>query len=98
MKELFDTLFGFIVAGAAAYPVATFVLLGLGAVAIAAIARNIVGLAIVGCGVIAGFALSFLLGSVSGVLLALWGALWLVSIAFLLFGRSQSGVPAAGDW
>jgi len=97
MKDLFDALFGSIVGYASAYPLATFVLLGLGAVAVAVVARNVVGLAIVGCGAIAGFALAFLTGSRSELLLALWGALWLVSIGFLIFGGPQGSATSAND-
>jgi hypothetical protein len=97
MKELFDTLFGAFVAYAVAYPLATFVVLGLGAVVLAAISRNVVSLAIVGCGAIAGFALAFLTGNVSGPLLALWGALWVIAIAFLMFGGSEAAPTSAED-
>jgi|SRR5262245_45887855 hypothetical protein len=97
MKELFDALFGLIVSYTSAYPLATFVLLGLGAVAVAVIARNVVGLAIVGCGAIVGFALAFLTGSLTGPLLALWGVLWLVSIGFLMFGGSQGSATSTND-
>ena len=97
MKELFDALFGLIVSYTSAYPLATFVLLGLGAVTVAVIARNVVGLAIVGCGAIGGFALAFLTGSLTGPLLALWGVLWLVSIGFLMFGGSQGSATSTND-
>jgi len=97
MKELFDALFGLIVSYTSAYPLATFVLLGLGAVAVAVIARNVVGLAIVGCGAIVGFALAFLTGSLTGPLLALWGVLWLVSIGFLIIGGPQGSATSANE-
>src|SRR5262245_10689093 len=96
MKDLFDALFGSIVGYASAHPLATFVLLGLGAVAVAVVARNVVGLAIVGCGAIAGFALAVQTGPTE-LLLALWGVLWLVSIGFLIFGGPQGSATSAND-
>ena len=96
MKELFDTLFGTVAVYAVAYPLATFVLLGLGAVALAVISRNVVGLAIVACAAIAGFALAYLTGIVRP-LMALWGVLWLISIAFLIFGRPEAAATSADD-
>jgi hypothetical protein len=98
MKELFGTLFSGVMASAVAYPLATFVLLGLAPVGIAAIARNIIGFVIVTCGAVCGFATSALIQGTSNYVLVLWGVLWLVSIAFLLFGRPQIGVASASDW
>jgi hypothetical protein len=97
MKELFDALFGTVLAYTVAYPLATFVLLGLGAVVVAVISRNVVALAVVGCGAIAGFALAYLTGTVTGPLLALWGALWMIAIAFLMFRASEASVTPADD-
>src|SRR5262249_27539974 len=98
MKELFATVFSGVMASAVAYPLATFVLLGLAPVAIAAISRNIVGFVVVTSGAISGFATSALMQGTSDYVLALWGVLWLISIAFLLFGRPQTGVASASDW
>jgi hypothetical protein len=97
MKELFDALFGAVLAYTVAYPLATFVLLGLGAVVVAVISRNVVALAIVGCGAIGGFALAYLTGTVTGPLLALWGALWMIAIAFLMFRASEAAATSTDD-
>ena len=97
MKELFDVLFGTVLAYTVAYPLATFVLLGLGAVVVAVISRNVVALAIVGCGAIVGFALAYLTETVTGPLLALWGALWVIAIAFLMFRASETAVTSTDD-
>jgi len=98
MKELFATVFSGVMSSAVAYPLATFVLLGLAPVAIAAISRNMVGFVIVTGGAISGFAASALMQCTSELVLVLWGVLWLISIAFLLFGRAESGVTSASDW
>ena len=87
MKDFFETLRIFIADYAAAYPLVTFLLLGLGPIVIAALSRNVVGLAIVACGAIFGFAIALMTGSFYQVLLGWWGILWLISLAFLLFGR-----------
>jgi hypothetical protein len=97
MKELFDTLFGTVAVYGLAYPLATFVLLGLGAVALAVISRNVVGLAIVGCAAIVGFALAYLTGIVTGPLMALWGVLWLISVAFFILGSPEAAATSADD-
>jgi hypothetical protein len=97
MKELFDVLFGTVLAYTVAYPLATFVLLGLGAVVLAVISRNVVALAIVGCGAIVGFALSYLTGTVTGPLLGLWGALWMIAIVFLMFRGSAEAAATSTD-
>jgi hypothetical protein len=97
MKELFDALFGTVLAYTVAYPLATFVLLGLGAVIVAVISRNVVALAIVGCGAIVGFALAYLTGTVTGPLLGLWGALWMIAIAFLMFRGSEAAATSTDD-
>jgi hypothetical protein len=98
MKELFATVFSGVMASAVAYPLATFVLLGVAPVVIAAISRNIIGFVIVTCGAVCGFATAALMQSTSDPVWALWGVLWLTSIAFLLFGRPQTGVASASDW
>jgi hypothetical protein len=97
MKELFDVLFGTVLAYTVAYPLATFLLLGLGAMVVAVVSRNVVALAVVGCGAIAGFALAYLTGTVTGPLLALWGGLWMIAIAFLIFRASEAPATSNDD-
>lgn len=97
MKELLELIRSGIMAYATAYPVATFVVLGLGPLVIAALSRNVVGLAIVACGVIAGFCAWYLIGEPIGWLFLLWGALWFISLLFLMLGRPQSRVITAND-
>jgi len=101
MKELYLAVPGAVMSYVVAYPLVTCIALGLAPVAIVAISRNVVGLAIVGCGAIAGFAFAFLLiralGDLSAWWLMAWGALWLLALAFLIFGRPAPGVmPGAG--
>src|SRR5262245_55377799 len=97
MKELLEVIRSWIMAGATAYPLATFVVLGLGPLVIAALSRNVVGLAIVACGVIAGFSVGYLIGEPVAPLFILWGVLWLVAFLSLMLGRSDSRVITAND-
>jgi len=100
MKELYLAVPGGVIGYATAYPLVTCIVLGLVPVAIVALSRNVVGLSTVGCGAVAGFALAFLVsrsaGAVSGWWIAAWGALWLIALAFLAFGRPAPGVVSAG--
>jgi hypothetical protein len=101
MKELYLAVPDAVIGYATAYPLVTCIVLGLAPVAIVALSRNVVGLSIVGCVAAAGFALAFLVsrtaGPVSGWWLALWGALWVIALAFLVFGRPAPGVVSAGS-
>jgi hypothetical protein len=97
MKELLELIRSGIMACATAYPLATFVVLGLGPLVIAALSRNVVGLAIVACGAIAGFSVGYLIGAPVGPLFIVWGVLWLIAFLFLMLGRPQSRVITAND-
>jgi hypothetical protein len=98
---------------ATTYPLSAMCVLAFGPIAIVALARNpvgvviVVGLVIMGLGLALavtqdGIAVRPLDSAVLRLALALWGALWPIAIAFLIFGRPPvyasvgNGQPQSG--